>query len=386
MHSFFTAATAVVAASSLAFASPTPLRARGPAPEGNGSIDVKLDGKIYPPPILEGDLPQNVEIVCKNCWIKGDMAVSAGGDNIGSSLDPSENFTSPLVQAAGFDFSHTWVGFSMQSFAAHFEFEMTVTPVAANDTGSNDLVAHLLGVPLSIPVPLISGLALTIDPQLHGTINASRQVTFTHGFDMTVPAGSTLLIPVFHVDQSIAVGFNQTVTKTTDFQSSTDDLTLDFELSLRPTIGISISVLGESYTFGTYADLPKVGVKVEQIENASGDCSTTTANNAGGSAPLPVTYPKLTKVTPTIGLELGLFYNDEEFAPVDFSVPLKQNIEPTCLQFDPVTSLLVTPGSTDNKTDSRNNGDTPGDAATTGPKTGYGMMLAVVAAAFMLSV
>jgi len=83
------------------------------------------------------------------------MAVSAGGDNIGLSLDPSENFTSPFVQAAAFDFSHTWVGFSMQSFAAHFEFEVTVTPVAANETGSNDLVTHLLGVPLSIPVPLV---------------------------------------------------------------------------------------------------------------------------------------------------------------------------------------------------------------------------------------
>jgi len=31
-------------------------------------------------------------------------------------------------------------------------------------------------------------------------------MTFTHGFDMTVPAGSTLLVPVFRVHRSIAVG------------------------------------------------------------------------------------------------------------------------------------------------------------------------------------
>jgi len=101
--------------------------------------------------------PQNVEIICKNCWIKGEMAVSAGGNNIGSSLEPSENFTSPFVQAAAFDFSRNWVGFSVQSFAAHFEFEVTVTPVAANESARNDLVIHLLGMPLSIPVPLVRG-------------------------------------------------------------------------------------------------------------------------------------------------------------------------------------------------------------------------------------
>jgi len=143
---------------------------------------------------------------------------------------------------------------------------------------------------------------------------------------------------------------NQTITETTNFQSSTEDLTLDFEVSLRPTIGIFISVLGESYTFGACADLSKVGVSVEQIENASGNCSTL--NTAGGSAPLPTTYPKLTKVTPTIGLELGMFYNDEGFAPVDFNVPLKQKAESTCLQFDPVQSILVTPDLLNNKSGS----------------------------------
>ena len=101
---------------------------------------------------------------------------------------------------------------------------------------------------------------------------------------------------------------------------------------------------------------------------------------------MPTTYPKLTKVTPTIGLELGLFYNDDEFAPVDFSVPLKQKVEPTCLQFDPVQSILVTPGSLNNKTESKNNGDAPDDAAVAGPRVTYGMVLGVVAGAFMLIV
>jgi len=52
---------------------------------------------------------------------------------------------------------------------------------------------------------------------------------------------------------------------------------------------------------------------------------------------------KLKKVTPKIGVHLGPFYNDK-FAPVDFSVPLKQKVEPTSLQFDPVHSIIIPPG------------------------------------------
>jgi len=56
MHSIFAAVTVAVVAASLAFASPTPLHARGAAPEGNGIIDISVNGKIYPPPILKDDL------------------------------------------------------------------------------------------------------------------------------------------------------------------------------------------------------------------------------------------------------------------------------------------------------------------------------------------
>jgi len=52
---------------------------------------------------------------------------------------------------------------------------------------------------------------------------------------------------------------------------------------------------------------------------------------------------QLKKVTQTIGVQLGPFYNDE-FAPVDFSVPLKQKVDPTSLQFDPVHSILIPSG------------------------------------------
>ncbi|KAH7100865.1 hypothetical protein BKA62DRAFT_830587 [Auriculariales sp. MPI-PUGE-AT-0066] len=375
---FFVAA--VVFASSV-FASPTSLRLREPAPEGNGHFDIELNGNIYPPPVLEANLPQNVKIDCINCKVKGEFALSAGGQDVFQDRTPSENFTSKFVQAENFDFTNTWVGLAVQSFSAHLEFAVTITP-AVNDTVGNELIIHVLSAPIKIPILAVPGLSVEIDPQIHGSINVSKEVTFTHGFDMTVPTGSTLLIPVFHPNETIAVGFNQTVTKTTDFQSSSDDLEMMFELSLRNSASISLDVLGKTLTFGVFEDIPKVGVTVTQITNAAGDCSAVPIN-AGGSVPLVQSFPKLTKITPSIGFDYNLKFNDLVFTPIDFAIPFKTSVAPTCLQFDPIQSMLVVPGSVNNRT--VNVGDVPDAGGAAVGLRASGALVASIAAvlAFM---
>ncbi|EJD50357.1 hypothetical protein AURDEDRAFT_160259 [Auricularia subglabra TFB-10046 SS5] len=325
---------ALVATSS---ASPTPLAGRGVAPEGNGHIDVAVNGKVFPPPnVLGQEFPQNVQVTCNSCFARGDMSISAGGQDLGHELTPTANFTSRFVQAANFDFTRNWVGFAMQGFSAHVELAVDLTPA----NSSNELVIHLLGVPLTIPVVAVPGLSVTFDPQIHGLVNVSEPVTFTHGFDLTVPAGSTLLIPVAHVDETIAVGFNETVITTTDFQSSSGDLAMNFELSFRPVFKLALELLGEELAFEAHADLPKLDVAVSQVTNASAACVS------GSGA-----FPQLTKLETSIGMDLGVSFLDKEFVPLDFSTPLRSSAPVQCYEYDPRGKVLVAPGSLKNNED-----------------------------------
>lgn len=150
---------------------------------------------------------------CLNCSLVGDISIS-GGDK---STPPDANFT---VIPSSFDFTDVWAGVAVDSFAMHVEFEVELTPGPNN--GSSEIVVHLLGSPQTLGEKEVGyrdhirrfsyilqgplGLTVTFDPQLHGTITTSKAVNFTYGFDIIVPPGSAILIPLLHEDQAVLLG------------------------------------------------------------------------------------------------------------------------------------------------------------------------------------
>ncbi|EJD50374.1 hypothetical protein AURDEDRAFT_121539 [Auricularia subglabra TFB-10046 SS5] len=331
--------------STIAFASPTgvikpEVLLGGVGPEGTGHLNVSVIGKIFPPPnVLGQEFPQNVEVDCKSCYTRGEMSIGVGGENFGIDYTPAPDFNSSYVQAADFNFEDNWVGFTMESFEAHIELLIQLTP--ATDS-NNKLVIHLLGEPREIPVPDVPGLVVIFDPQIHGVVNVSKAVNFTYGFDLKVPSGSTLLIPVFHVDQFIAVGFNETTMTAIPFQSSSRDLELDFQLSFRAAFSLSLTkILGLDLSddFAVFADLPKLDVAISQVKNATAACASPSSGERA--------FPQLTKVAPRIGMDVGLDFLGEEYTPFGYSAPLNSDAPVQCYEYDPKTQLLVTPGSLD---------------------------------------
>ncbi|EJD50375.1 hypothetical protein AURDEDRAFT_121540 [Auricularia subglabra TFB-10046 SS5] len=323
----------------------------GVAPEGDGHLNISVSGKIFPPSSVAGqEFPQNIKVDCTSCYTRGEMSVSAGGENLGIAFTPSKNFTSPYVQAAHFNFDHNWVGFTIESFEVHIELLIQLIPSPKDNT----LVIHLLGKPRDIPIPAIPGLAIVFDPQIHGLVNVSKAVNFTYGFDIAVPPGSTLLIPVFHVEEYIAVGFNETTITPTPFQSSSGDLEMDFQLSFRPVFtlgltkifGLDLPDLGG--VFDVFTDLPKLDVSISQVHNMTADCAPTSAGERA--------FPQLTKFEPRIGVDFGLDFLGNEYIPVDFTAPLDSEAPAQCYEYDPKTRLLVTPGSLDKERDSGTSG------------------------------
>ncbi|EJD50351.1 hypothetical protein AURDEDRAFT_160253 [Auricularia subglabra TFB-10046 SS5] len=316
-------------------------------PEGNTHLDVSISDKLFSPSrgSFDQKFPQNVEVGCKSCHMRGDMSFSVGGDDLAVNYTPDENFTSSYVQAAGFDFGNTWVGLAIESFEMHVELLIQLTPADK----SNDLEIHLLSEPRNISIPKISGLVAVFDPQIHGSVNVSKPVNFTYGFDIAVPSGSTFLIPIAEPEHAIAVGFNETKINRIPFQSSSQDVDMDFEFSFRAAFSLALDSefleldLLKDNIFVVFADVPKLDVSISQVKNVTAACAPP--------SPGERVFPQLTKITPRIGMDVGIEFLGKEYTPLGFTTPLNNATPVQCAEFDPNRQLLVPPGSLDKDID-----------------------------------
>ncbi|KAH7097500.1 hypothetical protein BKA62DRAFT_759895 [Auriculariales sp. MPI-PUGE-AT-0066] len=314
--------------------------ARDAAPEGSDSINLDFNGLVYP---TDGS-PNSTKVECIKCFIRADFSVSAGD---GAEDVPSSNFTSDYVKAANFDFSNAWAGFTIESFTAHFEYKIT-----SNGVPLDSLVMHLLPMgALNINVPKVSLLSFTVDPQIHGSINISKPISFTHGFEVIIPSGATILVSTAGFDDisdphftALAPGFNETSLTLMDFGSTFDDLGFAYEFSLRPTFGLTLGKFLVKFTAAVYADLPKLDIAVEQVQGVTSNCA------APINGKKDAVFDKLTKISATVGRELGLTLSGPGFADIDVAAadlkdPVSLDEPPTCLQYDAKQNLLVKPKS-----------------------------------------
>ncbi|KZV84532.1 hypothetical protein EXIGLDRAFT_727021 [Exidia glandulosa HHB12029] len=337
------------------------LAKRKPAPEGDTQVNITLDAQVWPPPgngsvasgIFDQDIPENFKVLCKGCFVRGTFIFSAGDEGVLGDWTPSENFTNAFVNKTNFNFEDHWVGVSMRDFSAHIELEVDITPTNT----SNELSVHMLGKPVVIAIPLLPGLDIIFDPQLHGWVNVSKELSFTYGMDIEVPDGSTPLLAALHPDRNVAPGFNETKVTPLPFQSNVDDIELDLEIAFRPHFELEVPVAGRRITFGVEADLPKFGVHVSQVHNADAKCTVpgnVTAASNTTSASSDLLFPQLTKLEPYVGMALTLSVETLAYTPLDFEHPLQNALPVNCLEYDPKGKVLVAPGSLEADNGSKN--------------------------------
>ena len=123
----------------------------------------------------------------------------------------------------------------------------------------------------------------------------------------------------------------------TAFKSKTDDLAFSYEFSMRPSFGISVSFAGIGATIASYVDLPKVSVGIQQVYNVTGNCA---AAAVGGKDAI---YDKLTKITPKLGYEVGMTFNNDEIIGADVGTPTVMDVPDTCMRYDKKHKVLVAP-------------------------------------------
>jgi len=307
--------------------------------EISGHLDIQLNSRIWPPPFTFGQtIADDLVVSCLNCSIVGDISLG-GGD---SSHLPDANFTRI---PSDFDFTDTWVGVAIDSFTIHVEVALELFPSGGNAT--SEIVIHLLGSPQTFgdkEGPL--GITATFDPQLHATITTNKAVNFTYGFDITVPPGSAILVPVLHEDKAVLLGFNETTVTPTPLQSTADDLEIEFSIGFRPEFQFNVTLI-ENIGVTAFADIPRLDVSITQVTNADAQCNPVTGNATVGSTSAngaATVFAQLTKVQPALALDASIGIQQ------DFATPLNitRELSSACFQFDPRTKTLFAAGQVPN--------------------------------------
>ncbi|KAM0800076.1 hypothetical protein BDR22DRAFT_963331 [Usnea florida] len=300
-----------------------------------------LDGKIFPPDIVADNviIPKDFSVNCVNCSINGNISISAGGDwSVDHIQTPSDVEEIP----SDFDFSDKWVAATFDNLDATFEFGINLT--ASNAT--NEFIVPLDSKTISKTFDILT-LTATIGAEIHGWVNTSDNVNFTHGFNFHVPPGSEIIIDLDHLNQSLSVGFNHSALTPLPFTATTGDLDIGIELSFRPSVTFLASVdeigTGGSIGLTVTLDVPKLDVEVQQIHNVTSNCAPAQA-----STPSNQVYQNLTQVVPSIGFDAFEIFTEKASvlgASVgsdnqDFQQNTTENLSTTCYFFDQANETL----------------------------------------------
>ncbi|KAL6720844.1 hypothetical protein ACLMJK_002769 [Lecanora helva] len=139
-----------------------------------------LDGKIFPPAVKIGDatIPQDFSINCLNCFIDGKLSLAAGG-----SIDDHEFYPPADFNDSAFDFENFWVGAAFPSLEAEFELSLNLT---TSTNGNDELIIPLESFTKSITYDEVLTLTVTVDFEIHGSLDSANNVNFTQGFNFSV--------------------------------------------------------------------------------------------------------------------------------------------------------------------------------------------------------
>ena len=240
-------------------------------------------------------------------------------------------------KAVDFDFDELWVGAIMDNMTAHIDLAVNVT--TSNDT--NEFAVPLYTNSKSRIIDGVVIITTVFTPEIHGWINTTMDVNFTHGFDFTMQPGTGFLIPLEHLDRTQSFGFNQTMLTPLPYTATSGNVDMQLELILRPKFDFLVSVL-EVVTVeaSAYLDVPKLDVQVSSVQNVTSSCDPPSS-----MTPTSQRFKNLTNVVPSIGFGASVTFSanevvDEQQSPPFLASWMAQNFSTACLAFDQTAKTM----------------------------------------------
>ncbi|KAF2671329.1 hypothetical protein BT63DRAFT_412377 [Microthyrium microscopicum] len=158
--------------------------------------------------------------------------------------------------------------------------ELSISPQLGTQSFTYTLIAAPPS-PVGFQIPNFGALGLTSSLDLVFSVTVAANVTFTAGFDLTVPSGSQIAIDLAHPERSSVIGFANTTLKALPFQANVDNLNLTTSLTIKPNIQVGILLLDGKInaTADAALELPTLSTTITPLSADTVDINCNAANN-----------------------------------------------------------------------------------------------------------
>lgn len=218
------------------------------------------------------DVLQNVQLVCRNCTVVGNIELIAGGF--------STRNTDAVDSLA--DFVHEGcLEFQMSDLSAVMDFELTFLP--------GFTVVHFTAQLPSIPLGTIeiAGL-LEFGPVLQLTfpvsVSLNSPVTIRTGFSLLAPPDVTIYLNMSHPESSYTSGLSEMRMDVLPFTADAKNLSMNITTGFKPQLVLGAALHTHVFNasanggIGVYLDFPQLATSAEFVNDVNEDCDPTTSN------------------------------------------------------------------------------------------------------------
>ncbi|TLD39213.1 putative gpi anchored protein [Venturia nashicola] len=265
----------------------------------NLAYESKPDTKFSFPPGLGPSAP--LEIGCKLCKTTGNLKVTRGEFSLISMDDIDfigDNITSPLdyITSGSMDLE-------LNDFTALVNLQITPSL-------SGDLNYTLYPVPIfGFSIPNIGKAGLLYDPQIKLSWELKNALSFSYGFDLSIPGCSRISIDLVNANESSVAGFSKASIKPIPLQANVSDIELSMSLGLQSAITVGFGFFADAILAeaSAYVDHPSEKITITQLSTANTDANCESADGAPLSeANFNQVYSNLTYISTEASLSAGL--------------------------------------------------------------------------------
>ncbi|KAL8794368.1 MAG: hypothetical protein Q9195_003066 [Heterodermia aff. obscurata] len=269
-------------------------------------------------------VPHGITFGCKNCTAKGNIELSQGTFTLSTNDSDESVFKRGVVNTTE-NIVHFIedgiVEFNVLDFAAHIELESNVTLSKTLKTFHIPF-PNITLTPWQIPG--VASVGPIFSPNLVLGAKLASDLSFTYGFDLTIPNNSSIVLNIGNLTQSNMTGFGDTTITALPFQAAVNDIALTLSAAFTPELLMGISVFDGAGTVGAgaFLDLPKISATVAQVANVNSKCEPEAVpanNDTGLGGALDDFFNSLTHLTSEVELAVGVVAEEEVHAGVLFT-------------------------------------------------------------------
>ncbi|KAF2115304.1 hypothetical protein BDV96DRAFT_646316 [Lophiotrema nucula] len=273
------------------------------------TINSTFDPKAFLAPIQDvvaiPDLP--VELGCNNCTTTGKLALTQGSFNIEigdidvlpSFIDGDEANILSFIKGGFVELAATDLG-------AHID-------LFARPKVSGSFEVSLLSLPIAgFVIPGFGKAGVTFKASLQASYQITGGIELGYGFDILVPAKSTVRVDLSDLKSSGITGFDVPKLQPLPFKANVTDVEITLGLKFHPTVPVGFDFLDGKLKsdINVFMDLPSLQAKLSTKKNVDQNCNDLPGNSTSNSTNiipgLNSNIGKLVLVEASVGVALGV--------------------------------------------------------------------------------